>query len=106
MMMKIALDYDGTWTLSPKFWGEFVVKAHLNGVDIRIVTHRHDVLDQITDTPPYIKIIYTDGVAKKWFCEHRGDRWVPDVWIDDKPKGILENGPLTEQEINEWRATR
>ena len=28
------------------------------------------------------------------------------AWIDDKPKGILENGPLTEEEIQLWRASR
>lgn len=103
--MKIALDYDGTYDKDPEMWNTFISVVLHFGHDIRIVTHRHEALDCIDDEFD-IPIIYTDGVAKKWFCEHRGDRWVPDIWIDDKPKGILENGPLTEEEIAAWRAAR
>lgn len=104
--MKIALDYDGTYTLDPAFWNQFIQLAHAHDHEIRIVTHRHETLDEITDVNPMIPVIYTDGVAKKWWCEHRGDFWTPDIWIDDKPKGILENGPLTMEQVEEWRKTR
>ena len=103
--MKIALDYDGTYTADPDMWDNFIAVVLNFDHDIRVVTHRHETLDNVDDQF-IIPVIYTDGVAKKWFCEHRGDRWVPDVWIDDKPKGILENGPLTEEEIQLWRASR
>lgn len=102
--MKIALDYDGTYTLNKQFWDDFIdMTRFYKDVDIRIVSHRHEELDKI-DTNTLV--IYTDGVAKKWYCEHRGDRWVPDIWIDDKPKGIFENGPLTDEQVEEWRKTR
>lgn len=104
--MKIALDYDGTYTADPEFWQEFLATCYAFRVDVRIVTHRHEELDKITDVPSWVTIIYTDGVAKKWWCEHRGDYWTPDIWIDDKPKGILENGPLTMEQVEEWRKTR
>ena len=103
--MKIALDYDGTFTLDPEFWSGFIGLAKLIGADVRIVTHRHEELDKIT-LDHEVPIIYTDGVAKKWYCEHRGDYWTPDIWIDDKPKGIYENGPLSQEEVIEWRKTR
>lgn len=108
-MVKIALDYDGTYTLDPQFWDDFIYSCMIrDSIDLRIVTHRHDTLDKIEDrgiVEYRVPIIYTDGVAKKWWCEHRTD-FQPDIWIDDKPKGILENGPLTQKEIEEWRAAR
>lgn len=104
--MKIALDYDGTYTRDPMFWATFINLASACGVDVRVVTHRHHEHDRITNVPNGIRIMYTDGIAKQWYCEHREDFWTPDVWIDDKPRGILENGPLSMEQIAEWRATR
>lgn len=82
----------------------FIGLAKVWGHDVRVVTHRHETLDNVGDLG--VQVIYTDGVAKKWFCEHRGDFWTPDVWIDDKPKTILENGPLTMDQVEEWRNNR
>ena len=105
--MKIAIDYDGTYSAAPELWEYFINLAESQGHDVRIVTHREETKDNISDKiHPQIKIIYTDGVAKQWFCERRGDFWVPDVWIDDKPRGIFENGPLSQTQIDEWRANR
>ncbi len=103
--MKIALDYDQTYTADPTFWNNVIDMAKQKGHEIRIVTHRHHKHDKIEGLDGLEKI-YTDGVAKKWFCEHRGDLWTPDIWIDDKPKGIFENGPLTQEQVEEWRANR
>lgn len=100
--MKIALDYDGTYTVHPKLWNNFINDAIEKGHDIRVVTHRHEVLDNIDDIVG-IPVIYTDGVAKEWFCKRRGDFWSPDIWIDDRPKTIFENGPLSQEQIVEWR---
>lgn len=102
--MKIALDYDGTYSADPKYWRDFIGLSLEHGHDVRIVTHRHEELDNLTGkVPDGVKVIYTDGVAKEWFCKRRGDFWSPDVWIDDRPRGILENGPLTQEQIVEWR---
>ncbi|QIG73079.1 hypothetical protein EVB99_088 [Rhizobium phage RHph_N3_19] len=101
--MKIALDYDGTYTQDPEIWDLFLYNFWQRGHDVRVVTHRHAELDKIEDLPLGTQIIYTDGVAKKWYCEHREPFWVPDIWIDDKPKGILENGPLDMETIQKWR---
>lgn len=105
--MKIALDYDGTYSVDPAMWNEFIILTEASGHDLRIVTNRHEELDSLEGiVPDFVKVIYTDGVAKKWYCEHRGDLWTPDVWIDDRPKGILENGPLTQEQVEEWRKSR
>lgn len=105
--MKIAIDYDRTYDQDPVLWDGFILDAMLRGHDVRIITARNHELDNIDDKiRPEIRVIYCDGVAKKWFCQHRADFWEPDVWIDDKPEGILTNGPLTEEQIAEWRANR
>jgi hypothetical protein len=105
--MKIALDYDKTYDQDPDFWEDFIFLADTYGHDVRIVTARNVELDNIDDkVPEDVVIMYCDGVAKKWWCQHRGDFWEPDVWIDDKPEGILQNGPLTEEQIADWRKNR
>lgn len=102
--MNIALDYDDTFTLHPGFWLTFIELAEEHGIDVRIVTHRHPVLDRVgffNKTPIY----YTNGVAKKWWLEANTD-WTPDVYIDDKPEGILNNSDKSKEWLAEWRATR
>ncbi len=102
--MKIALDYDNTYTLDPDGWNIFIETMISRGHEIYIVTHRHYELDKI---PHDIKIhiIYTNGVAKKLYT------WAfhgveIDVWIDDKPETVFENSKATKEWLEEWRATR
>lgn len=100
--MKIALDYDQTYTVDPKFWNCFLDYAEEFGHEVRIVTARHPEKDKI-DVP--LEIIYCNGVAKRFYCEHFAD-WSPDVWIDDKPHSIDENSKATKEWLKEWRETR
>lgn len=104
--MKIALDYDRTYTADPEFWNMVCATACDYDHEIRIVTARHQTKDNIDEKlPHYMRtVIYCDGVAKQWFCHHVAE-WEPDIWIDDKPRGIYENGPLTRQQLAEWRAS-
>lgn len=106
--MNIALDYDNTFSRQRDMWWTFVLNARDWGNDIRIVTSRNPDLDKIEDSLiEYLglKVIYTNGVAKKFFCENFADLPV-DVWIDDKPESILENSSLTPQQLDEWRKNR
>lgn len=100
--MKIALDYDKTFTADPGLWRTFAHFAKQFGHEVRIVSARHQVKDNIDAKVHPIEVIYCDGVAKQWFCHHVAE-WEPDIWIDDKPKNIYENGPLTRQQLEEWR---
>lgn len=101
--MKIALDYDLTYTLDPDFWGEMIYLAFRAGHDIRIVTARSPTLDNIDEKFNFeIPIIYCDGVAKRFVCAHYA-KWVPDVWIDDKPQNIDNNSTATPEQLDEWR---
>ena len=101
--MKIALDYDDTYTKAPYAWDEFIELFDSYGHDIRIVTHRHPELDKIGSAP--CPIIYTNGVAKKFFCEFHAN-WTPDIWVDDRPETILNNSTSSQEWLTEWRATR
>lgn len=107
--MKIALDYDNTYSLDSAFWLAIADYAIYCGHEVRIVTIRDERYDR---TEPLIKVektfdvIYTRGVAKRWYCEHFGDGFVPDVWIDDTPESILYNSPATPEALAEWRQNR
>ena len=86
--MKIALDFDGTYTLSPKFWSTFVDMAIMQGHDIRIVTMRNP--GQTPDTgfsEKILPVIYTSRKQKREHCDEIG--WHPDIWIDDSPELIV-----------------
>lgn len=107
--MRIALDYDGTFTLSPKTWLDFIALAQVEGHDIRIVTVRDDRYDRtapLRELEQNAPIIYTRGVAKRWFVTHFGDGFVPDIWIDDKPESILENSNAAPDWLANWRIER
>ncbi len=100
--MRVALDYDNTYTLDPPVWNGIIREFQQWGHEVRIVTFRHQLHDNIDYMVNGLKVIYTDGVAKKFFCHHMAV-WDPDVWIDDKPENIINNGVLTQQEIHSWR---
>lgn len=107
--MKIALDYDKTYTADRVFWSAFVTAAREHGHDVRIVTIRDDRYDRtqpLIELEAHIPIIYTRGVAKHWYCTHFGDGFTPDVWIDDKPRTIFENSDATPEALVQWRAER
>ena len=74
--MKIALDYDGTFTEDKSFWYNFIQTAQDFGHEIYIVTYRHPDLDSIVDSNDLngfgVAIIYTDGAPKKSFCQNLG----------------------------------
>ena len=108
--MKIALDYDETYSKAPDMWSDIigVIKSH--GSEVRIVTARNPILDNIDDViDPPIPIIYCDGIAKRFYCTHFADDgrgWIPDVWIDDKPQAVDNNSTATREALAEWRANR
>jgi hydroxymethylpyrimidine pyrophosphatase-like HAD family hydrolase len=102
--MRIALDYDDTYTNAPELFDDFISMALDKGHDIRIVTARHFELDKIVDEFD-IPIIYCNGVAKAWWCHHY-ESFDPDVWVDDKPKAVYENSSASKEWLADWRATR
>lgn len=83
--MRIALDYDGTYSADPEFWNGFIVSAHHRGHEVVCVTRRHE--SQAITMP--CAVHYTDYWAKVPFVEQLGIKI--DIWIDDEPKWLLHN---------------
>lgn len=86
--MRIALDYDGTYTEDPELWDEFIASAVERGHDVTIVTMRSEDIQQI---PHNIEadIIYTDLKGKRDYCARDGIEF--DVWIDDHPEWVVRD---------------
>lgn len=90
--MKIALDFDGTYTEDPDMWCGFIDLAKETGHDVYIVTFRHpnqshQMLDWLNQG--YTKgVFYTSGNSKRKFMDERGI--AIDVWIDDQPELIVD----------------
>jgi hypothetical protein len=105
--MKIALDYDKTYTADPDLWDNFLRVAKRLGHEVRIVTIRDERYDRtapLIELEQYTPVVYTRGVAKKWFCTREG--WAPDIYIDDAPETILYNSETTPEDLAAWRAGR
>lgn len=105
--MKIALDYDGTFTEDKAFWMDFINQARKNGHEVFVVTYRHPDLDKIREEK-FINnlgtsVIYTDGCPKKSYCQSLGIEI--DVWIDDRPQTVYEPSPWQDGDprLTEWR---
>ena len=83
--MKIALDYDNTFTQDPELWSHFVNLARVRGHTVTIVTSRHPDLPVPVDG---LDIVYCRFTAKR--KHHQAD-----VWIDDDPKHIDQDHDLS-----------
>lgn len=107
--MRIAIDYDETWTKDPIFWQAFVKLARKSGHDVRMVTARneqHDATPALFALERTMKVYWTRGVAKGWWMSHFSEGWIPEVVIDDKPGSWLVNSSMPPADLAEWRATR
>lgn len=107
--MKIALDYDGTYSSDPEFWNKMIRHARSSGHEVRIVTARDERFDRtaaLAELEKRIPVIYCRGVAKQWYLTHFGDGFVPDVWIDDRPQSIFVNSEFSPEGLADWRANR
>jgi hypothetical protein len=81
--VKIALDFDETYTAHPSMWDIIIQTIKEHGHDITFVTYRFDKYgnnDDITSIALKhdMDIVYTNGKQKSQFFE-------ADIWIDDMP---------------------
>lgn len=105
--MKIAVDYDGTYSEDPDLWYGFMCDARVAGHEVFVVTFRDDRFD-VNDDLLFLEeddfdVYYTRGVAKRWWCNQFGPGKVC-VWIDDKPEAILYNSEFGTEDLAVWRA--
>jgi hypothetical protein len=83
-LMRIALDYDGTYTRDPVLWAKFIADCVGRGHEIICVTMRYED-EMLSDFP--CEIVYTGRKGKVGFMAKRG-RPV-DIWIDDMPHLLM-----------------
>ena len=79
--MRIALDYDKTYTADPMLWDEFIYAAQARGHTVFVATMRLPS-EPIEDVS--LPIIYTSRKAKSSVVK-------ADIWIDDCPQYIFED---------------
>jgi len=88
--MKIALDYDGTYTRDPPLWEYFLGMCRARGHEVKIVTCRkpENEIDWF-DLPEKFRVpvLYTSHIPKRIYCDEIG--WQPEIWIDDIPELIV-----------------
>lgn len=84
--MKIALDYDGTYTLDPTFWDHVIAAGQARGHEFVCVTAR--AFPPADDEPriPIPIVCVPLGLKRKGAME---EGHLFDVWIDDCP-GMIE----------------
>lgn len=89
--MKIALDYDGTYTLDEPFWIDFIRLCKGRNHDIRIVTMRDDNQANQELVVYFarfgVPVIFTSKKQKREHCNEID--WQPQIWIDDSPEFIV-----------------
>jgi hypothetical protein len=78
--MRIAIDYDGTYTADPKLWNVFIAHAEQAGHEVTCVTMRYP--HETIEMP--CKVVYTSRRAK-------AKAFDADIWIDDKPHWLLQD---------------
>ena len=87
--MKIALDYDETFTEDPIFWDMVIAAARHRLHTVKFVTYRDERFDNddiLTDAAALgIEVVFTGGKQKEHICPDI------DVWIDDSPETIVNS---------------
>ena len=83
--MRIALDYDGTYTKAPDFWDKFIRDCASHGHTIICVTMRYPTEPVQMICP----VVYTSREAKARHTMMNGIEF--DIWIDDNPLWIYQN---------------
>lgn len=87
--MKIALDYDDTYTVDPDFWQEFITLANTHGHQVIGITKRGPD-NQGVITVPNITFHHSNRLAKYKFAQDNGLNIT--VWIDDSPRNLFIDG--------------
>jgi len=107
--MKIALDYDGTYTADRVLWKAFVKHALERGHEVSFVTFRMEngPMDRCPSNDDILKssermgipVIFSNGQPKRT-C------FTADIWIDDNPETVfidyeqcLESGIFKPKEL-------
>ena len=97
-MMRIAIDYDFTFSEDPEGWSLAMLALKQRGHDVVGVTARHpnhvgDMLPSYFDLCSQVH--FTAGEFKRKYMTNEGV--IIHVWIDDAPEAIAEPYPIIGQ---------
>ena len=84
--MKIARDFDNTYTADPEMWEHFVTLAKARGHEVSIVTYRYEHESGPVEPAAEkmgVPVVYTGRKPK---IKH----FDADVWIDDDPYTVVD----------------
>ena len=88
--MLVSLDYDGTYTLDPEFWDDFIATIRTRGHKVYCVTMRYPGVEGNPVRDALVgrvdEIIFTGRRAKLEYLSYLNIN--PDIWIDDQPHFI------------------
>lgn len=105
--MRIALDYDQTYTADPEMWDAAIEVFRVSGHEAVLLTYRDDRFDW-TDLMTHLQdvmkvpVYCTRGVGKAWWSLHFGPGKI-DIWIDDNVKSITDNSSFDPEGLAKWR---
>lgn len=90
--MRLALDYDGTFTADPELWRAFVRLARERGHNVVCVTARAGRMGAACEVRLALEhlgvpVMYVGAASKRAAVEDAG--LTVDVWIDDMPEAIV-----------------
>ena len=94
--LRIAIDFDDTFTADPELWSELIQRASRRGHIFYCVTNRHnseDSIDTINDAFDkgncQMTIIFANEFGKLETVERLGIKI--DIWIDDSPYSLTRS---------------
>jgi hypothetical protein len=91
--MRLALDFDATYTVDPELWEAFVKLAKERGHEVTIVTARCEngsFAYPDLDNDDVIAAAGRMGIDVVYCCgNQKQDIYGADVWIDDSPHAIV-----------------
>jgi hypothetical protein len=86
-----ALDFDGTFTLNPRYWQNWILQAKAWNHIVHVVTYRQPGHPLEFDFAPLgVQVHYTDHMGKKKYMESQGIKI--DVFVDDRPEVCVTDG--------------
>lgn len=93
--MKIALDFDDTYTKDPELWTRLAADAIRDGHEVTIVTSRcGDDLDNVdihtSDIVSALEVpvLYCHQKPKRYLCQTAYNKDF-DIWIDDMLESVI-----------------
>lgn len=97
--LKIALDYDDTFTSDKPMWANIVSFMKSNGCDVRFVTARFESTDKYSNEDILqdsdrlnLPIIFCNGKPKEDVTNRVGFK--VNIWIDDHPLWIPNHSKM------------